>query len=176
MCACWIAGGEWTDLYSRLKHLLVECRIELETDNLFEYFTKQKSSDTLPTFEALQAMAVNLNHTYSSMQAHWRALLNHNSNYHYSIKQGSPWKAPANEESSKNVISLALNANVKKKKVPETSAAKTPFAGDWALAKSIMFMHDTMLSCKMSYAVQQGDMGQAYECVKVFGQNSTLHY
>jgi hypothetical protein len=155
----------------------VECRIELETDNLFEYFTKQKSSDTLHTFEALQAMAVNLNRTYSSMRAHWRALLDRNSNYRYSVKQGSPWKPPVVEESSKNVISQVPNANAKKKKkAPETSATETPFAGDRTLAKSIMFMRDTMLSREMSYAVQQGDIGQAYKCVKVFGQNNTPHY
>src|ERR1700683_4742131 len=113
----------------------------LETDNLFEYFTKQKSSDTLPTFEALQAMAVNLNRTYSSMQAHRRALLDHNTNDCYSVKRGSPWKPPAIKESSRNVISQAPNTSAKKKKkAPEISGTETPFTGDWTLAKSIMFM------------------------------------
>ena len=153
----------------------MECRIELETDNLFEYFTKQKSSDTLPTFEALQAMAVNLNRTYSSMRAHQRALLDHNTNDRYSVKRGSSWKPPAIEESSRNVISQAPNASAKKKKAPETSETEIPFTGDRTLAKSIMFMRDTMLSREMSYAVQQGDIGRAYECVKVIGQNTAPH-
>jgi hypothetical protein len=149
----------------------------METDDLFEYFTKQNSSDTLPTFETLRAMAVNLNRTYLSMRAHRRALLNRNANYRYSVKQGSPWKPPAVEESSRNAISQAPNANAKKKKkAPETSATETPFAGDRTLAKSIMFMRDTMLSREMLYAVQQGDIERAYECVKVIGQNNTPHY
>jgi hypothetical protein len=102
-------------------------------------------------------MALNLNHTYLSIWAHQREVLNHNSDDCYSVKQGSPWKLPAVEECSRNVIS---QANVKKKKkAPETSATKIPFADDWTLAKSIMFMCDTILLCKMSYAVQQGDIG-----------------
>ena len=155
----------------------MECRIELETDDLFEYFTEEKSSDALPTFEALQAMAVNLNRTYSSMQAHRRALLNCNSNDCHSVKLGSPWKPSAIKESIRNVISQVPNVNAKKKKsAPKTSATQTPFVGDRTLAKSIMFMRDTMLSCEMSYAVQQGDIGQAYECVKVIIRTTQLHY
>jgi hypothetical protein len=41
------------------------------------------------------------------------------------------------------------------------------FKGDRSLGKSIKFMHETMISHEAAYAVAEGDIGQAYECVKV---------
>jgi len=37
----------------------------------------------------------------------------------------------------------------------------------------MMFMHETMVSREAAYAVAEGDIGRAYECVKVsLGYNS----
>jgi hypothetical protein len=49
------------------------------------------------------------------------------------------------------------------------------FKGDRLLAKSIKFMHETMISCEAGYAVAEGDIGRAYECVKVSSKkNKTM--
>lgn len=48
------------------------------------------------------------------------------------------------------------------------------FYGDQTLAKSIMFMYETMISRDAAYAVTEGDIGRVYECVKVSSREYNL--
>lgn len=57
----------------------------------------------------------------------------------------------------------------KRKTVSTVTAAESgvTFKGDRTLAKSIRFMHETIMSREAAYAVAEGDIGRVYECVKV---------
>ena len=44
---------------------------------------------------------------------------------------------------------------------------KPPFKGDHVLANSIALIQDAMISCEMSYAIAEGDVGCVYEVMKV---------
>ena len=140
-------------------------------------------------------MAKDLNQQYSSLRAYHWALLEHDSNDPYSVKLGSPWTPPTAEESSQNIVSgiatkkrrarkkntdtdksteeanmtVASGCKKRKKVASSTAAAESAplFQGDRSLAKSMIFMHETMVSREAAYAVAEGDIGRAYECVKV---------
>ena len=56
---------------------------------------------------------------------------------------------------------------MKGKKKKTIVAPNSSFQGDQSLAKSIKFMHKAMISREAAYAVAGGDIGRAYECVKV---------
>lgn len=66
-------------------------------------------------------------------------------------------------------MTVASGRKKRKKVASSTAAAESApsFQGDRSLAKSIMFMHETMVSCEAAYAVAEGDIRWAYECVKV---------
>jgi len=55
--------------------------------------------------------------------------------------------------------------NTKKKK--ENQSISEPFQGDQVLAKSIVFMHETMHAHEMTLATAQGDPGCIWEMIKV---------
>jgi len=166
-------------------------------DDLFAYFENKISAKQLPSLDTLEDLAKNLHWRYSSLQAYHRALLEHNPSDIYSVKLGSPWTPPTAKESSQNIVSETATTKRRSKKKPKSqigigssaegtktaagSGAKeqkktavgtenesaTLFFGDHSLAKSVMFMHETMISHEASYAVAKGDIGRAYECVKV---------
>ena len=66
-------------------------------------------------------------------------------------------------------MTVASGCKKRKKVASSTAAAESApsFQGDRSLAKSIMFMHETMVSREAAYAVAERDIGRAYECVKV---------
>jgi hypothetical protein len=53
----------------------------------------------------------------------------------------------------------------KGRKAPEEP--EEPFLGDRVLARSIVFMRDTLISREAAYAIAEGDVGRAYEVIKV---------
>jgi hypothetical protein len=104
---------------------------------------------------------------------------------HYAVPLGTPWKARPTEKSSQHVQSSNVTgkkrqgrkdtetgdntstSKVKGKKKKEVAAPQVDFLGDCSLGKSIVFIKDTMMSHQMSSAIVEGDIGGAYECVKV---------
>ena len=128
-------------------------------------------------------MAKDLNWQYSSLRAYHQALLEYDPNDPYLVKLRSPWTPPTAEESSQNIVSgmatkkrragkknadtnkstkeanmTVASGHKKRKKVASSTAAaeSTPsFQGDRSLAKSMMFMHKTMVLREAAYAVAE---------------------
>jgi hypothetical protein len=179
-----------------IKHqcILTICRISLGAEDLFAYFEARAAANELPTLETLEEIAKDLNRRYSSSRAYHRALHEQDPDEQYSVKVGSPWMPPAAEESSQNIISASASTKRRRAKKPNKNtpdsnnandetplltkqakgkkktaivAPNSSFQGDRSLAKSIKFMHEAMISREAAYAVAEGDIGRAYECVKV---------
>ena len=75
-----------------------------------------------------------------------------------SIPPGSAWIPDANLATA--------NTNHEKKTKKKTNETTTPFQGDQVLAKSITYMHDTMLAHEFTLATTQGDPERIWEVVK----------
>lgn len=61
-------------------------------------------AEQLPSLDALEDLAKDLHHRYSSLHAYHWALLKHDLSDLFSVKIGSPWIPPTAEESSNNII------------------------------------------------------------------------
>jgi hypothetical protein len=157
----------------------------LGTDDIFAYFKDKGTAGQTPTLEDLETMAKYLSRQYSTQRAYERALDEYDADNPYSVPLGTPWKARPAEKSSQHVQSRkgaskkkqgkentetednTSMSKTKGKKKKELMPPQADFLGDRSLGKSMAFMKDTMMSRKMSYAVAEGDIGGAYECVKV---------
>jgi len=122
---------------------------------------------------------------YSTQRAYERALDEYDTEDPYAVPLGTPWKARPAEQSSQHVqsskatgkktqgrkdtetVDNTSTSKAKRKKKKESAAPQVDFLGDRSLGKSIAFIKDTMMSRQMSSAVAEGDIGVAYECVKV---------
>lgn len=145
-------------------------RIKFGTDNLFEYINARMEANTLPTFEELESMASELHRTYSTLRAYERALDEHDVDDPYSVPKGSAWKAKTAEKTSQHVLADKTTKSKAKKNAKGTTKRTEPtFVGDRTLGKSIMIMRELMTSREFAYAVAEGNIGRAYECVKVSG-------
>lgn len=160
-------------------------RVTLGADDIFAYFKNKATTGQTPTIEDLENLANGLNRQYSTQRAYERALDEYDTEDPYAVPLGTPWKARPAERSSQHVQSSkatgkkkqgkkdtetgdnASMSKVKGKKKKELAAPQVDFLGDRSLGKSIAFIKDTMMSRQMSTAVAEGDIGAAYECVKV---------
>jgi hypothetical protein len=157
----------------------------LGADDIFAYFKNKAAMGQIPTLEDLKNLVKYLNRQYSTQCAYECALDEYNTEDPYAVPLGTPWKARPAEKSSQHVQSSKATGKKKQgKKDTETgdntstpkakgkkkkteSAPQVNFLGDRSLGKSIAFIKDTMMSRQMSSAVAEGDIGGAYECVKV---------
>jgi hypothetical protein len=135
----------------------------------------------LPSFEELEVLAVKLYRTYSCTRGHYRALLETSTTADWSAPLGSPWTGLSHEKTSTEEALHGTKSTGKRRKggvlAPKKkgSNAKTtgheqpeePFLGDRVLARSIVFMRDTLISREVAYAIAEGDVGRAYEGIKV---------
>ena len=160
-------------------------RVTLGADDIFTYFKNKATTGQTPTIEDLENLAKGLNRQYSTQRAYEHALDEHVTEDPYAVPLGTPWKARPAERSSQHVQSSKAmgkkkqgkkdtetgdNTSMSKakgKKKKESAAPQVDFLGDRSLGKSIAFIKDTMMSRQMSTAVAEGDIGAAYECVKV---------
>ncbi|KAJ3530077.1 hypothetical protein NM688_g7762 [Phlebia brevispora] len=130
--------------------------------DLVEYFAALEASNALPTLDALSDMARALYFRYSSRQAYLRALRG-DLNEDWGVQSGSTWTPPhqCHRASDKP------KARTSKLKGYTAEALEEDFKGDQALAHSILFMHDTIISREIALAVPEGDIGHVYEELKV---------
>jgi hypothetical protein len=157
----------------------------LGADNIFTYFKNKATAGQIPTLEDLENLAKDLNHQYSTQHTYERTLDEYDTENPHAVPLGTPWKARPAEKSSQHVQSSKVTGKKKRgkkyteagdntstskakgKKKKTESAPQVDFLGDRSLGKSIAFIKDTMMSRQMSSAVAEGDIGGAYECVKV---------
>ncbi|KAK7688668.1 hypothetical protein QCA50_008206 [Cerrena zonata] len=149
---------------------MLDCwRILFETNDLFSYFRNLKMSNNLPSFEDLKAKAEVLHLRYSSHLAYEKAkqgVVPETGTF--AVPPGSPWKLPSVEESSLIDRHTRTSKGKGKKSESEqkTRASKAAFKGDASLARSIMFIRDTMLTREHAQAISDGDPGRVYEAFK----------
>ncbi|EGN93672.1 hypothetical protein SERLA73DRAFT_63629, partial [Serpula lacrymans var. lacrymans S7.3] len=49
----------------------------------------------------------------------------------------------------------------------ESTQSEKDFVGDGTLACSMLFMQDAIVARELAYSISEGDIGRAYECIKI---------
>ena len=106
---------------------------------------------------------------YASQDAYEQALSHAESKDapdHMKVPFGSP---TANASPSGIATNTAQNdpPALPAEAVPKVHQEEEKFNGDWVLANSILFLQDFGWWTEMSYAVPEGDIGRAFEILKV---------
>jgi hypothetical protein len=121
-------------------------RIYFRCHDLLEYFANLTK---LPDIEELEDTARKLHNTYSTSRGMFTALSS----------------SPPDQMDWKKIVPV-VNEDVR-------SAESGVGYEDQILASSIAFMRDALVSREFSYAIADGDVGRAYEVLKVCHKCST---
>ncbi|KIY49883.1 hypothetical protein FISHEDRAFT_40602, partial [Fistulina hepatica ATCC 64428] len=165
------ANMKKVDFYlgSQLLNLVLDTRmidiwcLYFAADDIFEFFER---SPTLPTIEQLYEIAKILHRRYSSMEGYSLAMdpmlvVEEDNDWH--VPHGTIWSSPPLDPLSMDV--------------DKPLAAGTEFRGDQSLAQSILLIRDSIIVRKTAIAVADGDIGRAYESLKLmlFYFNGSSH-
>ncbi|KAH9933360.1 uncharacterized protein B0H18DRAFT_983268 [Fomitopsis serialis] len=144
-------------------------RVHWGTPDLFAYFAKRAQEKTLPSFEELETVALQLYRAYSTSRGYELAMHAQSSRddttpsgsslgpptaWERTIPIGSPWTSltPGAE-------ALATST--------QACPALPNFEGDRVLAQSIALMRDAVVLREFVLATCDGDVGRVYEALKV---------
>ncbi|KAI0368163.1 hypothetical protein BV20DRAFT_948539, partial [Pilatotrama ljubarskyi] len=167
--------------YIVLDARMLDCwRTHLDCDDLHAHFEILSLQNTLPTMAELRQAAATLHHRYSTQKAWFSANEGGSSAAEAGWKTGSPWrqdKSNATQEARPLYQPSSGGQSHSPGPDTESSAASSErgadsessdvFEGDTALARSILFMSETMLSRDASQAVASGDVGRLWNDLKI---------
>ena len=165
---CW----RWVDfIITKTKFLTLHtCRVFLEAKpDLLLHFANLGRQDELPLLETILSQAGILVKRYASQDAYEQALSHAESKDapdHMKVPFGSP---TANASPSGIATNTAQNdpPALPAEAVPKVHQEEEKFDSDRVLANSILFLQDFGWWTEMSYAVPEGDIGRAFEILKV---------
>ncbi len=143
-------------------------RIDFDVTDLQSHIKALADKEELPTFEYLYARAQHLHQQYGTASAFVFAM-----NGDTEIKDGTGWTPPKEDKSSAQFTSAPASAPGKRKRgIPKEEG--NIFSGDEPLARSTCLICDALLSRQAEMAVADGDVGCAWECLKVSLRYITL--
>ncbi|KAF4596165.1 hypothetical protein EYR40_008153 [Pleurotus pulmonarius] len=146
---------------------MLDCwRLHFETSDIFTHFTTLHKTGSLPSFEELEIIAHKLFDSYSTTFAQYQAEDDARtgfSDWAAGIPEGSVWSCPLEQGlTSSNYLDKTSKRRKEKRKVAIPSKN-----GDQTLSETIVFMRDALISREVAYAVAEGDVGRAWEAMKV---------
>ncbi|KIY43253.1 hypothetical protein FISHEDRAFT_53997 [Fistulina hepatica ATCC 64428] len=181
-------------LSSQLVYLVLDVRVldiwrlYFGVDDIFQHFAEIPES-SLPDFPELRAAAEVLHHRYSSMSAYDSAMkgtiysvLTDDIFRDWSVPLGDPWSAPTTHQRDSRTVkqkrtetrSEAADASApsglaasSEPAMAASSHPSTEFPGDQSLAQSILLIRETIIVREMAMSIADGDIGRAYECLKL---------
>jgi hypothetical protein len=171
----WIAGGNCYILGS-ISAFNSFSRIELETDDLRDFFNDPKTLNPFPDFEFLlgrAGMLVDKYATQSAIQASLTLKDSTDRNRESKVKVGSAWTAEttaADDDSEPPGLSeieepdTPRNASVPlpskaSNDAPKVHEEKEGFTGDRVLRNSQIFMQDFGWWVEFAHSIPEGDIG-----------------
>ncbi|KAJ7796096.1 hypothetical protein B0H14DRAFT_2390994 [Mycena olivaceomarginata] len=147
-------------------HVLDCWRIELETDDLRDFFNDPKTLNPFPDFEFLlgrAGMLVDKYATQSAIQASLTLKDSTDRNRESKVKVGSAWTAEttaADDDSEPPGLSEIEE--------PDTPRNASAFTGDRVLRNSQIFMQDFGWWVEFAHSIPEGDIGRAFEIMKIW--------
>ncbi|KAJ3841649.1 hypothetical protein F5878DRAFT_609706 [Lentinula raphanica] len=177
--------------YLVLDARMLDCwRLAFGASDIYEYFRELEVKNELPAIEDLESMAGKLYSSYSTGHAYYRVLYDaggsktHGAEWIDTIPVGTLWTGLADDpqiddvdltfdkpklRSAKATDSTGEEKNSTRKDEEAAEREKERFrtTGDRVLANSIAFMRDALWSRECAYAVTSGDVGRAWEILKV---------
>ena len=146
------------------------CRVFLDAKpDLHSYFTHLAREDELPSLETILTQADILVKRYASQDAYEQAL-SHPESKDAPDHMKVPFASPTTNTSSSETATDASQSNppaLPAEDVPKVHQEEEKFDGDRVLANSILFLQDFGWWTEISYAVPEGDIGRAFEILKV---------
>ncbi|KAF9231266.1 hypothetical protein BU15DRAFT_56372, partial [Melanogaster broomeanus] len=114
----------------------------------------------------LKASAEEIHLKYSNAKSYERVVVNVQVDLDIPYGLGETWEPPATQ-----------NSSVTADKLEASDEDGKPFEGDHTLAYSMIFIRDALIYREMAYAVCDGDIGRAYECIKtmIFSFTGSKH-
>ncbi|KAJ7883931.1 hypothetical protein B0H14DRAFT_3432746 [Mycena olivaceomarginata] len=166
-------------------HVLDCWRIELETDDLRDFFNDPKTLNPFPDFECLlgrAGMLVDKYPTQSAIQASLTLKDSTDRNRESKVKVGSAWTAETTtteDDSEPPGLSeieepdTPRNASVPLPSkapddAPKVHEEKEGFTGDRVLRNSQIFMQDFGWWVEFAHSIPEGDIGGAFEIMKIW--------
>lgn len=153
--------------------------IHFNTTDIFAYFENHSRQNTLPSFEELETAAKLLFETYVASRTRYQVQIDARDEAMSDISRaplGAPLQGPSVSSTKptrtkrKTVKKLKIGATTTTKKTPKKKAENVPkplFVGDQVAFDDGTFMHDAMISREVAAAVAQGQVGRAWEALKV---------
>jgi hypothetical protein len=130
------------------------------------YFDNLEAEDKLPTIDDLLAAGQTIYTKYFSQQAYERSLDKERYDNELSDRKAPPGKVWTQQTTS-NVEILHSGDNIPSDDAPTAHTEVAGFLGDRVLANSILFKFEFVLWLEMAYAIPEGDIGRAFEILKV---------
>jgi hypothetical protein len=182
----WIAGGNHHNLCSSFDFVFnCSSRIELETEDLRNFFNDPKTPNPFPDFDCLlgrAGMLVDKYATQSAIQASLTLKDSTDRNRKNQVQVGSAWTADTttttDDSEPPGLSEIEEPDTPRNTSVPLPSKApddaprvheeKEGFTGDRVLRNSQIFMQDFGWWIEFAHSIPEGDIGRAFEIMKVF--------
>ncbi|THU92487.1 hypothetical protein K435DRAFT_862398 [Dendrothele bispora CBS 962.96] len=152
---------------------VLDCwRVHYNCSEIREHMKKLKSEKKLPSLDALFLIGEVIYDKYFTQQSYERAInqqRHHSSPDNLKFLNGSPWtQRPIKSSPTTDNVASNDNHNIPELDAPTAYAEGDNFTGDRVLANSILFKSEFVLWLEMAYAIPEGDIGRAFEILKVW--------
>ncbi|THU94700.1 hypothetical protein K435DRAFT_860245 [Dendrothele bispora CBS 962.96] len=154
---------------------VLDCwRVHYSCSEIRKHMKKLKSKKRLPSLDELFLIGEVIYDKYFTQQSYERAInqqRHHSSPDNLKFLNGSPWTQHPIKSSptTDNVVpnSSNDNHNIPELDAPTAYVEGDNFTRDHVLANSILFKSEFVLWLEMAYTIPEGDIGRAFEILKV---------